>query len=82
MPLLVHSPMNNRGGMHIRNSQVTTVPSEGFTIKLKTIIQDEGMGDPKPSDNIFPNKSLGIHVLDICQWFSFNPLGKVIYVDQ
>ena len=32
--------------------------------------------------NIFPNKSLGIHVLDVSQWFSFNPLGEVICADQ
>ena len=40
------------------------------------------MGDPKPSDNIFPNKSLGIHIRDICQWFNFNPLSEVICADQ
>ena len=40
------------------------------------------MGDPKLSDNIFPNQSLGIHVPDICQWFNFNPLGEVIHADQ
>ena len=40
------------------------------------------MRDPKPSYNIFPNKSLGIHVPNVSQWFSFNPLGKVICVDQ
>ena len=70
------------GGIPIRNSRVTIVFPEGFAIKLKTIIRDEDMGDPKPSDNIFPNKSLSIHVLDICQWFSFNPLGEVIRADQ
>ena len=40
------------------------------------------MWDPKPSDNIFPNKSLGIHVPIICQWFSFNRLSEVICTDQ
>ena len=70
------------GGIPIHNVQVTTIPPEGFTIKLKTIIRDEGVGDPKPSDNIFPNKSLGIHISDICQWFSFNPRGKVICTYQ
>ena len=38
--------------------------------------------DSKPSGNIFPNKSLGIHVPDIHQWFSFNSLGEVIRADQ
>ena len=40
------------------------------------------MKNPKSGDNIFLNKSLGIHVPDICQWFSFNPLGEVIRADQ
>ena len=69
-------------GIPIHNSQVTTIPPKGFAIKLKTIIRDEGVRDPKPSDNIFPNKSLGIHVPDICQWFNFNPLSEVICADQ
>ena len=73
--------MDKLGGIPIRKSQVTTVPLEDFAIKLKTIVRDEGMGDPKPSDNIFPKKSLGIHVLDICQWFNFNPL-EVICANQ
>ena len=56
----------SRGGITILNAQVTTVPLKGFVIKLKTIVRDEGMKDPKPSDNVFSNKSLGIHVPDIC----------------
>ena len=66
----------------IRNSQVATVPPESFTIKLKAIIRDKGVRDPKLKDNVFPNKSLSIHIIDICQWFSFNPLDQVIRVDQ
>ena len=71
----------SRGGIPIRNAQVTTVPFESIAIKLKTIVRYEGIRDPKLGDNIFPNKSLGIHVPNICQWFSFNPLGEVIRVD-
>ena len=58
------------------------MPPKGFAIKLKTIFRDEGMGDPKLSDNIFSNESLGIYIFDICQWFIFDPLGEVICVDQ
>ena len=72
----------SRSRISIRNFQVATVPSEGFTIKLKSIVQDECMRDAKPSNNVFPNKSLGIYILDICQQFSFNPLGEVIHADQ
>ena len=31
---------------------------KNFAIKLKTIVRNNSMRDPKPSDNIFPNKSL------------------------
>jgi len=62
-----------RGGIPILNAQVTTVPPESFafklksfTFKLKTIVRDEGVRNPKLSDNIFPHESLSIHVLDIC----------------
>ena len=40
------------------------------------------MRDPKPSNNIFSNKSLGIYVPDICQWFGFNPFSEVICTDE
>ena len=40
------------------------------------------MRNPKPGDNIFPKKSLGIHIPDIWQWFNFNPLGEVIRANQ
>ena len=39
------------------------------------------MRDPELSYNILPNKSLGILVLDVIQWFSFNLLGEVICAD-
>ena len=72
----------SRSEISICNAQVTAIPPKGFTIKLKTVVRDECTRDSKPSDNIFPDKYLGIHVPDIGQWFSFNPLGKVICADQ
>ena len=71
-----------QGGVYIWYVQVAAIPPKGLAIKLKTVIRDEGARDSKPSDNIFPNKSLGIHVSDFCQWFSFNPFGEVICADQ
>ena len=62
----------------IRNSQVITVSPEGFAIKLKAIIRDEGTRDSKPSDYVFPNKFLGIYIPDIRQRFSLNPLCEVV----
>ena len=43
----------NRGGIFIRNSQVTTVSLEGLIIKLQAIVRDKGMRDPESSYNIF-----------------------------
>ena len=71
-----------QSGISVFYSQIATVSPEDFTIKLKSIVRDEGMGDSKSCDNIFPNKSFGIHVFDICQWFSFNPFGEIVYADQ
>ena len=71
-----------RGGISICYAQVTAIPPEGLAIKLKNVFRDEGARDSKLSDNIFPNKFLGIHISDICQWFNFNPFGEVIYADQ
>ena len=64
-----------------RNSQVTTVSFERFAIKLKAIVRNEGTRDPELCDNVFPNKFLSIHILDICQGLSFNPLSEVVHVD-
>ena len=55
----------SRGGISIRNSQVTTVFLEGLAIKLQAIIQDEGTRDPKLGDYVFLNKFPGIYVPDI-----------------
>ena len=70
------------GGISIRYAQVTTISPKGLAIELKTVVRDEGTRDSKPSDNIFSNKSLGIHIPDICQQFNFNPFGEVICADQ
>ena len=66
----------SRGGIPI------VMPRSQQYLQLKTIVRNECTMDPKPSDNIFLDKSLCIHVPDICQWFSFNPLGEVVCVDQ
>ena len=71
-----------QGGISICYAQVTAIPPKGFTIKLQTIVRDEGTRDSKPGDNILPNKLLGIHISDIFQWFSFDPFSEVICVDQ
>ena len=69
------------GRISIRNSQFTAVSFEGFAIKLKVIVRDEGVRDPKPGDNIFPDKLLGVYIFDVRQGFGFNPLSKIVSAD-
>ena len=54
------------GKISIRNSQFIAVSPKGLTVKLKTIIRDEGMSDPELGNNVFLNKLLSIHISDIC----------------
>ena len=61
--------------------QVTAISSEGFTVILKSIIRDEGSGDSKPGDNV-PKELFDVHIPDIRQSLSFNPLSEIISVDQ
>ena len=39
------------------------------------------MRDLETCDNMFPNKFLGIHILDVCQGLYFNPFGEVVRAD-
>ena len=55
----------SQGGVPIPNAQITTVSLEGLTTKLKTIVRNKGVRDPKSSDNIFPHESLGVHIFNI-----------------
>ena len=55
----------SRSRIFIRNSQIIAVSPEGFAIKLKSIVQDEGTKDPKSSDNVFLDKFFGVHISDI-----------------
>ena len=71
-----------RGEISICYAQITTIPPESLTIKLQSVVRDKCIRDSKPSDNIFPNKFVSIRISDICQNFSFNPLGKVICTNQ
>ena len=43
----------------------TTISSEGFTVKLEPITQDEGVRNPKPSYNVFPDKLFCIQISNI-----------------
>ena len=70
------------GRIHIRNPQIIAVSAEEFSIKLKSIVRDEDMRDPKPSDNVFLDKIFGVNISDIRQGLSFNSFGAIVYADH
>ena len=51
-------------------------------IELKTIVRNEGVRDPEPGNNVFPDEHFGIHFSDVRQSFSFNPFGKVVSANE
>ena len=69
------------GRISVRNSQFTTIQSKGFAVKLKAIVRDEGVRDPESGDNVFLDKFLSVHIFDVRQRFSFDPLGEIVCAD-
>ena len=55
----------SRNGIPVCNSQVIAVSLEGLTIELKVIIRDEGIRDPKLSNDVLLDKLLSIHIPDV-----------------
>ena len=52
-------------GISILYTQVKTVFLKGFAIKLKAIIRDESIGNPKSSNNTLLDKPFDINIPDI-----------------
>ena len=69
-------------GIPVYNSQVTTVSPEILAIKLKAVVRDEGMRDPKSSDDVLLDKLLSIYIPDVGQGLSFDPFGEIVCADQ
>ena len=68
-------------GISIFYPQIGTVFPEGSAIELKAIIRDEGMRNPESSNNTLLEELFDIHIPDISQRFSFDPLGEIICAD-
>ena len=51
-------------------------------MKLKTIVWDEGMRDPKLGNDVLPNKLFGIHIPYVSKEFNFNPFDEIICANQ
>ena len=71
-----------RSGIPICNSQVIVVSPEGLAIKLKAVIRDEGIRDPKSSNDVLLGKLLSIHIPDVGQGLGFDPFGEIVCADQ
>ena len=71
-----------RCGVSIDDSQLITVFSKGFAVKLEAVVRDQCVRGPEPSDNIFLDKFLDIDVPDVCQRLSFDPFREVIGGDE
>ena len=71
-----------RSIISVCNSQATIVSFEGLTNKLKVVIRDEGMRDPKSSNDVLLDKFLSIHILDVGQGLGFDPFCEIVYANQ
>ena len=69
-------------GIPVCNSQFTAISPKGFTVKLKSIVLDEGMRYFKASDDVLLEKFLYIHISDVRQRLCFNPFGEIVCADQ
>ena len=68
--------------MLVFNPQVTTVFPKGLAIKLEAVVRDEGVKDPKPSNDVLPDKPLSIYIPDVGQRLGFDLFGEIVCVDQ
>ena len=70
-----------RSGILVCDPKVVAVFPEAFTIKLETVVRDEGVRGSEAHNDIFPNEFLGIHVPNVGQRFSLYPFGEIIGAD-
>ena len=54
-----------RGGVPIRDAKITTKIAEGPTVKLQSIVEDEGVQHSKSSDYILPHKLFDVNVPNV-----------------
>ena len=70
-----------RSGISVGDAKLVAVFPEVLTIKLKTVVRDEGVRSSEVRNNVFPNEFLGIHVPDVGQRFNLYPFGEIIGAD-
>ena len=70
-----------RSGISVGDAKFVAVFPKVLTIKLKTIVRDEGVRSSEVRNNVFLNEFLGIHVPDAGQRFSLYPLGEIVGAD-
>ena len=70
-----------RSGISVCDAKLVAVFPEVLTIKLKTVVRDEGVRSSEARNNVFPNEFLSIHVPDVGQRFSLYPLDEIVGAD-
>ena len=70
-----------RSGISVCDPKVATVLPKVFTIKLKTVVRDEGVRSSEARNDVFPNEFFSIHVPNIGQRFSLYPFDEIIGAD-
>ena len=70
-----------RSGISVDDAKLVAVFPEVLTIKLKTVVRDEGVRSSEVRNNVFPNEFLGIHIPDVGQRFRLYPLGEIVGTD-
>ena len=70
-----------KSGISVGDAKLDAVFPEVLTIKLKTVVRDEGVRSSETRNYVFPNEFLGIDVPDVGQRFSLYPFCEIIGAD-
>jgi len=52
---------------------------EALVNELFAVVRDYGVGYPVSANDVSPKESLDLFGCNVCEWFSFNPLGEIIH---
>ena len=66
----------------IGDGEVRTKQFKFVIVKLLCIVRDDYLWDLKQTNNVFPNKVLGVSFSDFGKMFRFYPLDEVVYSDN
>jgi len=65
----------------VLNVEVLVELCEALVNELSPVVRDYSVGYPVLANDVFPRESLDLFGRNVCERFSLNPLGEVIYRD-